>query len=77
MALSSGEAEFYGIIKGASVALGLQAVLSDFDAHCGIVLKSDASAAIAIASRRGLGKVRHIEVASFGFRTKLGAVTSK
>ena len=50
VALSSGEAEYYGMVKGASVALGLQAVLSDSDVSCRIVLKSDASAAIAIAS---------------------------
>ena len=71
VALSSGEAEYYGMVKGASVALGLQAVLSDFDVHCGIVLKSDASAAIAIASRRGLGKVRHIEVRQLWLQDKV------
>ena len=71
VALSSGEAEYYGMVKGASVALGLQAVLSDFDVHCDIVLKSDASAAIAIASRRGLGKVRHIEVCQLWLQDKV------
>ena len=62
IALSSGEAEYYGMVKGASVGLGIQAVLKDFGIQVGITLKSDATAAIAIASRRGLGKVRHIEV---------------
>ena len=62
VALSSGEAEYYGMVKGASVALGLQSVLKDFNIECNIVLKSDASAAIAISNRRGLGKVRYIEV---------------
>ena len=62
VALSSGEAEYYSMVKGASVALGLQSVLKDFNIECSIVLKSDASAAIAISTRRGLGKVRHIEV---------------
>ena len=71
VALSSGEAEYYGMVKGASVALGLQAVLSDFDVNCNIVLKSDASAAIAIASRRGLGKVRHIEVCQLWLQDKV------
>ena len=71
VALSSGEAEYYGMVKGASVALGLQAGLSDFDVHCSIVLKSDASAAIAIASRRGLGKVRHIEVCQLWLQDKV------
>ena len=71
VALSSGEAEYYGMVKGASVALGLQAVLGDFDVQCSIVLKSDASAAIAIASRRGLGKVRHIEVCQLWLQDKV------
>ena len=71
VALSSGEAEYYGMVKGASVALGLQAVLSDFDIQCSIALKSDASAAIAIASRRGLGKVRHIEVCQLWLQDKV------
>ena len=42
--------------------MGLQAVLKDFEVETAITIKSDATAAIAIASRRGLGKVRHIEV---------------
>ena len=62
IALSSGEAEYYGIVKGASVGMGLKAVLKDFEVEATITIKSDATAAIAIASRRGLGKVRHIEV---------------
>jgi len=62
VALSSGEAECYGMVKGASEALGLQAMLKDFNADCNVNLKSDASAAVAIANRRGFGKVRHIEV---------------
>jgi len=62
IALSSGEAEYYGMVKGASEGLGIQSVLRDFEINVMLTLKSDASAAIAIASRRGLGKVRHIEV---------------
>ena len=57
VALSSVEAEFYGVVKGASVALGLQSVLKDFNIECSIVFESDASAAIASASRRGLGRI--------------------
>ena len=62
VALYSGEAELYGMVKGSPVGLGIQSVLKYFNVECGIVLKNDASAATAIASRRGLGKVRHIEV---------------
>ena len=69
-ALSSGEAEYYGMVKGASVALGLQAILKDFNIACSIVLKSDATAAISIANRRGLGKVRHMEVCQLWLQDK-------
>ena len=71
VALSSGEEEYYGMVKGASVALGLQSVLKDFNIDCGITLKSDASAAIAISNRRGLGKVRHIEVCQLWLQDKV------
>ena len=71
VALSSGEAEYYGMVKGASVELGLQSVLKDFNIDCGITLKSDASAAIAISNRRGLGKVRHIEVCQLWLQDKV------
>ena len=62
IALSSGEAEYYGMVKGASNALGLQSMLHDIGVSAGVVLSTDSSAAKGIASRRGLGKVRHIEL---------------
>ena len=71
IALSSGEAEYYGMVKGASEALGLQAMLNDFNIDCSLVLKSDASAAVAIANRRGFGKVRHIEVCQLWLQDKV------
>ena len=71
IALSSGEAEYYGMVKGAPVGLGIQSVLRDFEINVKLTLKSDASAAIAIASRRGLGKVRHIEVCQLWLQEKV------
>jgi hypothetical protein len=62
IALSSGEAEFYGIVKGASVALGISAMLDDLGIKVQVVIATDSSAAKGIGSRRGLGKVRHIEL---------------
>ena len=46
-------------------------MLKDFNIECGITLKSDASAAIAIANRRGLGKIRHIEVCQQSLQYKV------
>ena len=59
---SSGEAEYYGIVKGGSNSLGMRSLMNDLGVTVRIHIKSDASAAIGIASRRGLGKIRHLEV---------------
>ena len=61
IALSSGETEYYGLVSAVSQTLGLQNILLDwgwkFNAHVWM----DATAGIAIGSRRGLGRVRHID----------------
>ena len=62
IALSSGEAEYYGIVKGASNALGICGILKDFAIDLTTSVSTDSSAAKGIANRRGLGKVRHIEL---------------
>ena len=61
LALSSGEAELYAANKGVSEAKGIQSAAMDFGEAPQIRLHTDANAAIGIASRRGLGKVRHIQ----------------
>ena len=58
--LSSCESEFYGLCRAAASGIGLQSNLSDLNISCNLVLWSDASAARSVASRRGLGKVRHL-----------------
>ena len=71
-ALSSCESEYYALVKSASQAIGLQSMLSDICVSpLGIEIKTDASAAIGIASRRGLGRVRHIEVAQLWIQEKV------
>ena len=60
--MSSGEAEYYGMVKGASNSLGVVAMLADMGVNLNINLNIDSGAAKGIASRRGLGKVRHIEL---------------
>ena len=62
VSLSSGEAEYYGIVKGASIGLGLKSMLGDFGVEVAIRINTDASAAKGMANRRGLGIVRHIAV---------------
>jgi len=71
IALSSGEAEYYGMVKGGSEALGMRALACDLGMSLSIELCSDASAAIGIASRRGVGKVRHIEVSQLWLQQRV------
>ena len=64
IALSSGEAEYYALVKAASVSIGVKTIMEDMgiDLSDPIVIRLDASAAVGIANRIGIGKVRHIEV---------------
>ena len=62
VALSSGEAEYYGLVKGACQMLGIVSLLNDFGVTVIGRIHTDSSAAKGIASRTGLGKTRHIAV---------------
>ena len=73
IALSSGEAEFYGVVKGASVLLGMLSVAKDLNIPLKGELWSDSSAAIGIASRKGLGKVRHLHTQYLWVQERLSA----
>ena len=64
MALSSGEAEFYSMVHATSEALGLKAMMPDYDDIKDAWLYVDASAAIGVAQRTGLGKIRHLDTGS-------------
>ena len=73
IALSSGEAEYYALVKSASISMGVQSLCRDLGVLCDepIDIKSDASAAIGICNRIGLGKVRHIEVNQLWLQEKV------
>ena len=62
VALSSGEAEFCAVVKATAEALGVQALAEDLGEMMKIAVYSDSSAARGIASRTGLGKIRHLDV---------------
>ena len=62
VALSSAEAEYYGLVKGSCQLLGMLALLNDFGIKCNGRVFIDSSAALGIAKRTGLGKTRHIAV---------------
>ena len=62
VALSSGEAEYYALTKAAAEGLGVQSLAFDLGWNMKVRIWVDSTAAKAIASRTGLGRVRHLEV---------------
>ena len=62
VALSSGEAELKGIVKGAAEGIGIHNVAKDLNIYYDIHLYTDSSAAMGMVARKGIGKVRHIEM---------------
>ncbi len=62
--LSSGEIEFYAAVIGGAALLELEALTKDWRvAKLPVLhLKTDSSAAESFASRRGLGRNRHVSI---------------
>ena len=75
--LSSGEAEFYGLVKAAGAGLGHQSLLRDIGLKLPVCVWTDSSAALGIASRSGLGKLRHLETHTLWVQEKVrvGAIS--
>jgi len=71
IALSSGESELAAVTKAAAEGLGIQSVLADFGITAKLELHSDATAAIGICKRQGLGRVRHLATADLWVQQKL------
>ena len=61
IALSSAEAELYAMVSAASEGLGARAMVADYGGEVQVTLFVDASAAIGVAQRKGLGKIRHLD----------------
>ena len=61
VALSSAESELYACIKAASEGLGMISMMNDLGISIMGEIRSDASAALGIIARTGLGKLRHID----------------
>ena len=60
---SSGESEYGAAVKGASIGLGIQSMITEMGRELQLVLACDSSAALGVAQRQGLGKLRHLDVA--------------
>ena len=60
--MSSGESELYRLNKGAAQALGIMALAIDFGIELEARVHTDASATLGVINRKGLGRLRHINV---------------
>ena len=63
ISLSSAESEYYALVRGACASIGAARLTRDLGRPLGVRLSADASAAIAIAGRRGAARVRHLDPA--------------
>ena len=71
ISLSTGEAELGATVKGAAEAEGVRSILRDYGLDASIGLESDASAAVGITGRLGLGRVRHLAVSDLWIQQKV------
>ncbi len=71
VALSSGESEFYGIAAAAPMGVGIKNLFGDFGFETEVQVNTDSSAARSISSRRGAGRVRHVEVREWWVQKKV------
>ena len=71
LALSTGEAELGAAARGAAEGIGVQSIMEDFKIGVALHMRSDATAAIGISKRLGLGKVRHLSVADLWIQQKV------
>ena len=61
VSLSSGEAEFYGVVKASGIGLGYQALLGDVGIELPLRVWTDSTATLGTCARQGLGKLRHVD----------------
>ena len=61
IALSSAEAELYGIVKATVQGMGLQSVARDLGEEITMDVHTDSSAAIGVCNRKGIRKVRNFD----------------
>ena len=76
ISLSSGEAEYYGVVKAAGIALGQQSLMGDLGIDVRVRVWTDSSAAIGICGCSELGKLRHVQTHTLWVqeRVRTGAI---
>ena len=73
IALSSGEAEFYAIGRGAASVIMIRQFLGQCNIEVEAVIRSDSSAGRAIATRIGSGRLRHLHIRDLWIQERVRA----
>ena len=71
--MSSAEAELIAMVKCSAELLGMRNLMKDWGVESSGVVHADSSAALAIAKRKGAGKLRHINVSSLWIQERQDA----
>ena len=71
LALSSGEAELGGLCKGGAQGIGLCSVGQDIGLDYALTMYTDATAAMGMSRRLGIGKIRHSDVSLLWIQSKV------
>jgi len=71
--LNVSECEFYALVHGAAHGLGMQAFLRDIGIDIPLVVESDSTSAKSFASRKGLGKQRHVQTRYLWIQDRVAA----
>ena len=71
------ESELHGIASGCAQALGVQSLVRDMRWTVPITVHSDATAAIGIARRKGLGEIRHLDVTDLWIQDNIRSMQIK
>ncbi len=71
LVLSSGESDFYGIVKAATMGAGIKSLFGDVGLEIEVQVNTDSSIANSISSRRGAGRDRHVEVRDLWVQEKV------
>ena len=70
IALSSAESEFYATVKTATESMGIIAMMGDFRKNATVRMHVDASAALGVIQRQGIGKIRHLATSALWIQSQ-------
>ncbi len=70
IALSSGECQFYGIVKAATMGIGIKSLMEDLGLHVKVQVNTDSSAARSIHQEDVLGEFDTWRCVSCGYKSR-------